>query len=477
MWSSLGKYIQKPEWVFLALASVFGVFSAVLVPQLSIPDENMHFLRSYSIASGHLVGNHNKCTYPNEVYDRAYSIYKGDYQAHYAKKVNLNDLKKPIWCGTASSYSPLVYIPQVIGIAAAKLIHPSTGLMILFGRLASIACYAGALYYIIKRVRIGKWAFVVIALFPTAIQQAASLSADGITYLAFFATVALLLNLAAQKTLLTRRQAILLALLSAALALSKVPDALLLLMIPFLPSRLFNFRPHASSRLLKAWVIKWYVFLAAVLFAAICAMVWQKIYGQPLVAAAANNPIPHHPWKFIPILFHTYVYMDPKTALFNFAGLGGFGDFILSSIVGGFASYRYWLPEIFIFMGYALLLLTLLRPNTDEDKLLAGSTGKLALGGLLSLGALVVAISYSLYVMWALPLLGPPATYAAGLQGRYFTATLVVLIPAGMWLRRYVSVVVKTDVLFSSIIATTSGFLLSFYTLQTLYAIHLGMFH
>jgi hypothetical protein len=82
-----------------------------------------------------------------------------------------------------------------------------------------------------------------------------------------------------------------------------------------------------------------------------------------------------------------------------------------------------------------------------------------------------------MYVLWALPLLGPSATYAAGVQGRYFTATLATLIPAGIWLRRYVSIVVKTDMMFSSIVASTSGFLLLFYTLQTVYAVHLGMFH
>src|ERR1700744_5370508 len=94
----LGRYIQKPHLVFLVLASIFGILSAVIVPQLSIPDENMHFLRSYSLASGHVAGDHDKCTFPKEVYDRAYSIYKGDYNAHYAKKVDSKDVVKNVWC-------------------------------------------------------------------------------------------------------------------------------------------------------------------------------------------------------------------------------------------------------------------------------------------------------------------------------------------------------------------------------------------
>jgi uncharacterized membrane protein len=476
MRSLLGRYIRKPEIVFLVLATIFGIFSAVLVPQLSIPDENMHFLRTYSIASGEMTGDHNKCTYPKDIYNRAYSIYKGDYQAHFSKKIDPRAVAKDVWCGTAASYSPLVYTPQAIGVAIAKFIYPSTGIMILLGRLASLAFFIGTLYYIIKRVRIGKWAFAVIALFPTAIQQTTSLSADGFTYVATFAMIAFLLNLATQKTTVTRRQLIILLLLSAALILSKVPNVLLIFILPFLPSRLFDYKHSKNLPLLSAKAMKWYTFLAAGVFASVCALFWQKIYGQPLVSSPVGNPIPHHPWLFIPILFHTYVYIDPRATIYGFTGLGGFGDFILSSVVGGFASYRYWLPESLVLVCYILLLFVLLRSNKTEDKLLGDSTGKLALGNIVSLGLLIVSISYALYVAWALPLLGPKALYAAGVQGRYFTAALVTLIPAGIWLRQHISITVKTDVLFGSIVASTSSFLLLFYTLETLYAIHLGMF-
>jgi uncharacterized membrane protein len=477
MGSLLGKYVQKPATVFLILASIFGILSAFIVPQLSVPDENMHLLRSYTIASGHLAGNDkNECVFPKAVYDRAYSIYDGDYKTHYRQEINLSDVGKKVWCGTAASYSPIVYGPQVVGVTAAKLIHPSLGVMILFGRLASIAFYIGALYYIIKKVRIGKWAFAVIALLPTAIQQAASLSADGVTYVTTFALVAFLINLATQKTSVKRRQLLVLLLLAAALTLTKAPNIVLLLLIPFLPSRIFSYKFNKASLLLKPVAIKWYAFIASGVFALLCALLWQKIYGQPLLAPVAGNPIPHHPWQFIPILFRTYVYMDPHATIYGFTGLGGFGDFILSSVVGGFASYRYWLPEILVFTCYLLLIFVSLRTNKAEDKLLGDNGGRLASGGIISLGALVVGVSYSLYIMWALPLLGPTAIYAAGVQGRYFTAALVLLVPAAVWVRGYISIQVKSDVMFGGIVATTSGFLLLFYTLQTLYAIHLGVF-
>lgn len=473
----LGRLIQKPALVFLVLASIFGVFSAVAVPQLSIADENMHFLRSYTMSTGHVTGDSdNRCVFPKDIYNRAYDIYKGDYAAHYSQKVDFSSTQTE-WCGTAASYSPLVYIPHTIGFFIANVFWPSTGVMILLGRLANLALFVGVTYYIIKKVRVGKWVFVVVGLFPTVVQQAASLSADSFTFVAMFAVVAFLLNLATQKSPISWRQFATLLVLSGALVLSKMPHIVILLLILFLPSRLFAYKFKKPSFLLSPWAIKIYTLLIAGLFALLLFYIWQNIYGQPIVTAGENNPIPSHPWKFLPVLFHTYVYMDPKATLFGFTGLGGFSDFLMSGAVGSFATYRYWLPQILIFACYALLALALLKPNKDEDKLLKGSIGKLAIGSILTLAILVAGISYSLYVIWALPLLGPQASYAAGLQGRYFTAAFVLLIPIGIWLRKYIYIAVKSDTLFSAIIASTSCFLLLFYALQTLYVIRLGFFH
>lgn len=469
--------VQKPERVFLILATVFGLFSAFIIPQLSVPDENMHFLRSYTMSTGHMTGDSkNECTFPQDVHDRAYSIYEGDYGSHFKQKINPNENTKE-WCGTAATYSPFVHIPQAIGFFIANQIWPSTGVMILLGRLVNLALFVSVMYFVIKKVRLGKWVFAVIALFPTVIQQAASLSADSFTFVATFAAIAFMLNLAVQKTSITWRQIVVLLLLSAALALSKLPNLVLILFLLFLPARLFLYNFKAKSWLLKPFTIKIYIFLAAGLFAILVEYIWLKICGQPLVSSTVDNPIPSHPWQFLSILFHTYVYMDPKSALFGFTGLGGFGDFIMSSAVGSFASYRYWLPQILIFLCYALLIFAVLKPNKIEDALLRGiSTGKIALGGVVALGILVVGITYSLYVIWALPLLGPEAHYAAGLQGRYFIAALVILIPLGIWLRKYIKINVKSNLLFCAIIAATSGFLLLFYALQTLYVMRLGFF-
>ena len=477
MWRLLGRLIQKPESVFLVLATIFGIFSAVVVPQLSIADENMHFLRSYIMSTGHITGDRdNKCVFPQDIYSRAYDIYKGDYSAHYSKRIDFSSTQEE-WCGTAASYSPFVYIPQAVGFSMANLLWPSTGLMILLGRLASLALFIGAMHYVIKKVRIGKWVFTVVALFPTVIQQAASLSADSFTYVTIFASVAFFLNRASQKSPITWRQFTLLLALSGALILSKVPHAVILLLILFLPTRLFTYKFKKPHFLLKPLAMKIYILLIAGLSALLLVYIWQQIHGQPLVPASQNNPIPSHPWKFLSILFHTFVYIDPKATTFGFTGLGGFGDFLLSGAVGSFATYRYWLPQILIFTCYALLAFVLLRPNKVEDKLLSGNIGWLSLGSVLTLGALVLGISYSLYVLWALPLLGSQAIFVAGLQGRYFTAAFVLLIPVGIWLRKYIYINTKNDALFSAIIALTSCFLLLFYALQTIYVIRLGFFH
>ena len=75
-WSYFLSFIKKPENVFISLSLFFGVLSAILVPQLSVSDENMHYLRAYGISQGR-VESGSRCTLPKDVAKRAGSVYEG----------------------------------------------------------------------------------------------------------------------------------------------------------------------------------------------------------------------------------------------------------------------------------------------------------------------------------------------------------------------------------------------------------------
>ena len=206
-WSLFLYFIKKPENVFISLSLFFGVLSAILVPQLSVSDENMHYMRAYGISQGRVESN-SPCTLPKDVIKRAEAVYEGNFSADYSKPIdrNIMDVHK---CSSASGYPPIMHLPQTIGIGIASLFGGSTGLTILFGRIANIIFYSVAVFFVIKWVRIGKWAFTAIGLIPLMIHMAASLSSDCMTNVAVFTITAFTLNLFTQKDKLSHKQSLL----------------------------------------------------------------------------------------------------------------------------------------------------------------------------------------------------------------------------------------------------------------------------
>ena len=90
-WSLFLYFIKKPENVFISLSLFFGVLSSILVPQLSVSDENMHYMRAYGISQGRVESGLH-CTLPKDVAKRAGSVYEGHFSADYSKSIDRNTL-------------------------------------------------------------------------------------------------------------------------------------------------------------------------------------------------------------------------------------------------------------------------------------------------------------------------------------------------------------------------------------------------
>ena len=455
-WSYFLSFIKKPENVFISLSLFFGVLSAILVPQLSVSDENMHYLRAYGISQGR-VESGSRCTLPKDVAKRAGSVYEGNFSSDYSKPIDRSSLNIDK-CSSASGYPPIMHLPQAIGIGIASLFNGSTGLTILFGRLANVLFYSIAVYLIIKWVRIGKWAFTTIGLIPLMVHMASSLSSDCMTNVAVFTITAFILNLFTQKDKLSHKQTIALICTGVFLTLTKSVNALLLFPLLFLPKRLFS--PNKNERL-PFNIQKWTILVVTGIAAIISILIWQKIYGQPLLTTgAAHNPLHSNPLKFIAILFNTYI--NPRLPV---------SDDIIRGIIGAFSAFKYGLPLFVLIPSFSLLFLSLLHYNKKDQELLGEQTGKLAVYNLATVGLFVCAVSYAMYTAWALlPFrFGEGAYYADGVQGRYFTATAVMLVPVGLWLQKYINVRTKNEKVFNLIMFFGLALILSFYIFETVW--------
>ena len=455
-WSYFLSFIKKPENVFISLSLFFGVLSAILVPQLSVSDENMHYLRAYGISQSR-VESGSRCTLPKDVAKRAGSVYEGNFSSDYSKPIDRSSLNIDK-CSSASGYPPIMHLPQAIGIGIASLFNGSTGLTILFGRLANVLFYSIAVYLIIKWVRIGKWAFTTIGLIPLMVHMASSLSSDCMTNVAVFTITAFILNLFTQKDKLSHKQTIALICTGVFLTLTKSVNALLLFPLLFLPKRLFS--PNKNERL-PFNIQKWTILVVTGIAAIISILIWQKIYGQPLLTTgAAHNPLHSNPLKFIAILFNTYI--NPRLPV---------SDDIIRGIIGAFSAFKYGLPLFVLIPSFSLLFLSLLHYNKKDQELLGEQTGKLAVYNLATIGMFVCAVSYAMYTAWALlPFrFGEGAYYADGVQGRYFTATAVMLVPVGLWLQKYINVRTKNEKVFNLIMFFGLALILSFYIFETVW--------
>lgn len=454
--------MSKPEMVFAVLALIFGTASAFLVPQLAVNDEGAHFLRSYSIASGE-VRNIN-CSYPKEVVDAANN---GDnivainsvmsFTKGYSQRISLDDANTSPYhgCGSASSYTPIMHLPQAIGVLLGKLVYPSVGVMIILGRIMNVLFYAFTLYFVVKHVRFGKWPLVVIALLPSMIHLTGSLSSDVMNNVVVISYIAFMFNLFSQKRALSRMQIISLLLLSCLLSLTKLPNIVFLLPIIFLPNILFSKTANTKRNQL---LIKWGIAILCGGIALIAVVAWQATLSSALIDQAPNNPLVSRPWHFLRILFNTYI--D--------SGIG-YNDLLFRGITNMF-SFKYGLPNYTLVIVWGTLLSSMLLQNSSEERTIKRrELRNLGIAMLLASVCYVLVVTYALYTMWGIlpSRLGPEAAYADGVQGRYFIVLLALLIPFGMYIRRYVSVKTNSVLLGSVIITIGCVFQLVFYIIET----------
>lgn len=461
--NKIKQLFTKPEYVFIVPALFFGLISTVFIPQLSANDENMHFIRSYELTEGE-VGH--KCHLPVDIKERAF------YQI-YAKKPNFSFDKKKVDmsnkiitdCGTATVYNPMLHIPQVLGVSLAKIIHPSTGVMILFGRITNLLVYCIGLFVIIKYARVGKWMLVIIGLMPTLLHMASTLSGDVVNNVIILGFITYLFNLFTQKKQMTRHQLITLVMFSMFLATTKPTNAILLFPILFLPAKIIP-QLVVKGRVIPKSLIRFGIAFSAGVIVALVMALWAFIYKDPTITAtAAINPVAEKPYRIINILFNTFINPDVI--------VGGvvYGDWLLRSAVGSFSSFGYHLPFYLVVMTTVLVVIVGLVSNPNEEKIASKVEARMPLAMTSTWLIMVVGITYGLYVSWALKpdIIGPGAKYAYGLQGRYFMPFLMLLYPLFIRLRKYIKVDISNKYFCSFLILFFMCFMLAFYTVQTIY--------
>ena len=189
--------IQKKEHKFLCIILSYGVLWMFVFPPLQVPDENVHFLRAYSIAKGQFipkkVGSGNFAELPVSLEEFEKDSDLQEVASHSENKVNFLDLKKiykikinkektkSFELGGAAVINPISYIPQSIGIKVGESLNIPLYLLYYLGRIFNFFSWILLVYSAIKISPPKlKNMFFIFSLLPVSLQQAISYSTDAL---------------------------------------------------------------------------------------------------------------------------------------------------------------------------------------------------------------------------------------------------------------------------------------------------------
>ncbi|HML04175.1 MAG TPA: DUF2142 domain-containing protein, partial [Methanobacterium sp.] len=253
----------KPETAFLIIGLIYGLCFLIATPALQVPDEYEHFYRALYVSEGHIfpekVGNMSGVYVPESVQLTASEISKGwfsfikdrEEKISYAQLLNIpfnsqNRVFEDISRIAVITYSPVPYIISAFGITIGKLLNLPPLLLIYLGRLANLLVWLFLTYLAIKITPVQKWVFLMIALIPMTLFEAASLSADSLILGLSFIIIAIFFKFAFDdnKKRINKKDIYILFILLLLLSLSKQIYFVMLFLIFLIPKEKFGGRKN-----------------------------------------------------------------------------------------------------------------------------------------------------------------------------------------------------------------------------------------
>lgn len=389
---------MKIEKVFLYLAIFMIGISVFFMPATEVPDEVKHADTAWHILypdSDNILDWEAKNDIINNPQPADADVNWSLFQQFFVEKIDTEQITSRFNFELKS----ISYLPQFIGMYIGKLIYPSLGVILTFGRLVNAAVYIIAIFYFIKFIRSGKEVLLFVSLLPMMIQQAGSLSYDVLNYVAIAGFFTFIINLLHRRTI-GMKHFILLLLLTILMVAVKLNNIFLLAVLAFInfecADKLLFLNPFLKkfqkNRLVVLSILSLLISLVAI------------IYIHQTVGIK----------QFISVMFNTLVNNNLNGALNTFLTTGIFGYFGWLTI-----PLPLWVVFIDIFV---LTILLLVDKNFELPK-----SEAVALGMVFPVQvAIIIAI---MYFLWTPQILGENASISVGTQGRYFTPFLLYLYP------------------------------------------------
>lgn len=433
-WSS-----KDPSKLFLLFAIPFIFLFILIIPVLQGWDESTHFLRAYEISefdvlaseydgknAGYLTPVDIIDLHDSAVGDQVRSSQSGlevkSSINHYYRFLTDNDIgenRVDKYFTASAVYSPVSYIPQSTGIFIARTVKMPLLTYVHLGRLLNAVVYILLCYIAIRVATRGKWVLFVVAMLPTSITTAATLSPDAIIIGGVMLLVALFLKAIFDDKRLSNRYLLTIVALALVLSLTKQAYFVFAGLFLFVPPRLFG-----------GW--KRYLLWNGLIIglALVCTLGWAYLIrditgfnahkpGQNVMPEDQIKHIVSSPFEYIGILTWHII---------------GKSNGIYMQLVGHLTGKGVLMPLYMIFVSYVTIILAFVVTRYEDVKIKTlKKTEKL----LATLGPLLIAILTTVLIYTALYLAFTVVGSSSidGVQGRYFIPLIPLLIPISILCR------------------------------------------
>ena len=248
------KIKEKIEYLYVFLATIFGITMIFCIPPYNVPDEYAHFVKSFA---SYEINDDKGVTYMPVSFDNfSYKYIHGmmDSSVKYNTKNYFSDIledgnydivsSKPFVYTNTKYLKILPYLPSIPVIYVARMLNFSPLVISLLGRFTSLIITVVLSYIAIKNIPYFKKLIVIIALFPIFLHQSV-INQDYLTNLMALLIVAFTIKYKYMDRKLTYKELGILSIFGICLAFCKFGYFPVLLVVFLIPN--INFKDKKTA--------------------------------------------------------------------------------------------------------------------------------------------------------------------------------------------------------------------------------------
>lgn len=402
---------------FIILATVLGIFYFLATPFGNGTDEVSHFLRVFKISQKYTnIRLEEDSLFPpafsklvdyKNNRDMKYTNYINEYDAFSMNSPERKDLISEYW--NIKLYSPLQYVPQVIGVTIGRILSDNIVTIGMCGRITGYIFWVAMCSLAIKIVPNKKVFFLIICLLPVNIFSAICISGDTVTNAVCTLFIAILYRKIYLKEKIVKKEKIFLIVLACMISLCKI------VYLPFVTLVLLLKEGNFENK--KEW--KKFV-ITLIIASIIVGLSWFVIGSTNL---ANSNTASKEQLRYI--LMNPFEYCAILTRTFCEKGAQYIYQLCTGDELMCHAKTTVY-PVISYVIGIVLFMS--LFTNEDDRNLEVNTLRKIWVS-LIVFGTCIL-IATAIYIQWtSLPGIGEIGNEVVkGIQGRYFIPVVLLLI-------------------------------------------------